>query len=495
MSHSYTQAGSYLVSLIVEDSGGVTDQTTFQVTVNPPVPGQALLSSGSVNSVTDNWQTVTLADSYASMVVVATVVLPDQASVPAVARIRNATGNQFDIKLENPSGLPVSGYSVHYVVAEEGQYNKTEHGINMEVVKFNSTITASKGSWLRQVRSFYNSYTDPVVIGQVMSENDPNWSVFWASSDTSRTNIPNGVSLASGKHVGEDIVSNRIDELVGYIVLEAGAYTIDGKSLLAGVGADSVSGVGNSATGYSYAISNIANPETVILSSAAMDGGDGGWPVLFGADPVSASTIQLAIDEDQIRDTERNHTSEQVAYLAISAQSNGAPSASFTANSTSGDAPLTVNADANGSSDSDGTITNYNWDFGDGNTAIGVIASHQYTVAGSYAVTLTVTDNDGATDQATLPITVTLPNQAPTASFTANPTNGEAPLLVQVDGSGSIDVDGTIETYAWDFGDGFTGSGITTSHEYANAGVFSLALVVRDNAGGHGATVDHYFCK
>ncbi|MGB5706320.1 MAG: PKD domain-containing protein [Arenicellales bacterium] len=484
VSHGYTQAGSYLVSLIVEDSGGATDQTTLQVTVNPPVPGQVLLSSGLVNAVTDNWQTVTLADTYTSMVVVATVVLPDQASVPAVARIRNATGNQFEIKLENPSGLPVSGYSVHYVVAEEGQYNETEHGIDMEVVKLDSTITASKGSWLRQVRSFYNTYTSPVVIGQVMSENDPNWSVFWASSDTSRNDIPNGVSLAFGKHVGEDIVSNRNDELIGYIVLEARAYTIDGTSLLAGVGADSVSGVGNSATGYSYAISNITNPEIVILSSAAMDGGDGGWPVLFGADPVSASTIQLAIDEDQIRDTERNHTSEQVAYLAISTQSNAAPAASFTADSTSGDAPLTVNADARGSGDSDGTITNYDWDFGDGNTATGAITSHQYTVAGSNTLTLTVTDDDGATDQATLPITVTLPNQAPTASFTANPTSGEAPLLVQVDGSGSIDSDGTIETYEWDFGDGFTGSGLTASHEYANAGVFTLALIVTDNEGG-----------
>lgn len=484
VSHSYTQPGSYLVSLIAEDSGGATDQTTFQLTVNPPVPGQVLMSSGSVHAVTDSWQTVMLSDTYTSMVVVATVVLPDQTSVPAVARIRDATGNQFDIKLENPSGLPVSGYSVHYVVAEEGLYNEMEHGINMEVVKLNSTITASKGSWLRQVSSFYNTYTNPVVIGQVMSANDPNWSVFWASSDTSRTNIPNGVSLASGKHVGEDVISNRNDELFGYIVLEAGAYTIGGTSLLAGVGADNVSGVGNSATGYSYAISNIANPEIVILSSAAMDGGDGGWPVLFGADPVSDSAIQLAIDEDQIRDTERNHTSEQVAYLAISAQSNAAPTASFTVNSTSGDAPLTVNADATGSSDSDGTITNYDWDFGDGNTATGVSTSHQYTGAGSYTLTLTATDDDGASDQATLPITVTLPNQAPTVSFTANPTSGETPLLVQVDGNGSIDPDGTIETYEWNFGDGFTGSGITTSHEYVNPGVFTLTLVITDNAGG-----------
>ena len=50
-----------------------------------------------------------------------------------------------------------------------------------------------------------------------------------------------------------------------------------------------------------------------------MDGGDGGWPVLYGSDPVPASsgTIDLVIDEDQIGDSERKHTTEQVAYLVI----------------------------------------------------------------------------------------------------------------------------------------------------------------------------------
>ena len=60
-----------------------------------------------------------------------------------------------------------------------------------------------------------------------------------------------------------------------------------------------------------------------------------------------------------------------------------------------------------GSSDTDGTITSYAWDFGDGGTATGVSASHTYSVAGDYAITLTVTDDDSDTDQASQLVSVT----------------------------------------------------------------------------------------
>ncbi|HET7088802.1 MAG TPA: PKD domain-containing protein [Anaerolineae bacterium] len=59
---------------------------------------------------------------------------------------------------------------------------------------------------------------------------------------------------------------------------------------------------------------------------------------------------------------------------------------------------LTCNFDASGSSDPDGTITSYAWDFGDGTAGSGTTASHTYAAAGTYNVTLTVTDDDGATD-------------------------------------------------------------------------------------------------
>jgi len=86
---------------------------------------------------------------------------------------------------------------------------------------------------------------------------------------------------------------------------------------------------------------------------------------------------------------------------------NQLPSAINTADTTSGVNPLTVNFDGSNSTDPDGNITSYNWDFGDGNTANTVSAANTYTVAGNYSAILTVTDNDGGTDSSTLSVTVT----------------------------------------------------------------------------------------
>jgi len=90
--------------------------------------------------------------------------------------------------------------------------------------------------------------------------------------------------------------------------------------------------------------------------------------------------------------------------------SNQSPTASFTATPTSGIAPLAVSFNASNSSDSDGTIISYAWDFKDGSTSNGQTINHTFSSTGSYNVLLTVTDNDGATDSVTKTITVTYYN-------------------------------------------------------------------------------------
>jgi PKD repeat protein len=73
-------------------------------------------------------------------------------------------------------------------------------------------------------------------------------------------------------------------------------------------------------------------------------------------------------------------------------------------------------------------------------------------------------------------------NAAPTAEF----TSAVSGLGVSVDGSGSRDGDGTIASYAWDFGDGSTGSGATATHPYATAGTYTVRLTVTDDDGAVG---------
>ena len=156
---------------------------------------------------------------------------------------------------------------------------------------------------------------------------------------------------------------------------------------------------------------------------------------------------------------------------------NVAPVASFTSTS----AGLKLSVDGSGSSDTDGSIASYAWNFGDGATATGVNASHTYAAAGTYEVKLTVTDNKGESRSVTQPKTVTAPppNQTPKALFTST-TSG---LELMVDGTDSSDPDGTIESYGWDFGDGGTATGATASHTYTQAGTYSVKLKVSDDDG------------
>lgn len=85
---------------------------------------------------------------------------------------------------------------------------------------------------------------------------------------------------------------------------------------------------------------------------------------------------------------------------------NRAPVAVISADPVSGEVPLTVNFDGSESSDSDGSITNYSWDFGDGSSAQGVSVTHTFDSEGEYVVTLTVTDNANATGETQVTITV-----------------------------------------------------------------------------------------
>lgn len=87
------------------------------------------------------------------------------------------------------------------------------------------------------------------------------------------------------------------------------------------------------------------------------------------------------------------------------------PTAAFSATPVSGTSPLNVTFDAGSSSDIDGTIQSYAWNFGDGGSASGLTAAHTYTSAGSFVATLTVTDGQGLTDSESTTITVTAATQ------------------------------------------------------------------------------------
>jgi len=161
---------------------------------------------------------------------------------------------------------------------------------------------------------------------------------------------------------------------------------------------------------------------------------------------------------------------------------NRPPVAIAEASPTRGEAPLRVEFDGSRSTDPDGLIVYYSWDFGDGSQAEGPKVTHIYERNGIYIVTLTVVDSFGAKDEDRVRIVVG--NPPPQAIFTASPASGWRPLSVRFDASASFDPEGElIISYEWDLGDGTSASGVRISHTYAEAGRFTARLTVRDEDG------------
>jgi PKD repeat protein len=149
----------------------------------------------------------------------------------------------------------------------------------------------------------------------------------------------------------------------------------------------------------------------------------------------------------------------------------------------SGTVGAPVSFDGSGSTDPDGTIVAYNWEFGDGSTGTGVSPTHTYGAAGTFTVTLTVTDNAGATDTASTTATIADVPNAPPVADPNGPYTGTVGVAVTFDGTGSSDPDGTIVAWDWDFGDGNTGTDVSPTHTYATAGTFTVTLTVTDDEG------------
>ena len=159
------------------------------------------------------------------------------------------------------------------------------------------------------------------------------------------------------------------------------------------------------------------------------------------------------------------------------------PSASFTNDLSTGNAPLTVQFDASQSSDPDGDTLSYSWNFGDGTTATGVSISHVFDTPGSYQVSLTV--SDGSLNDTTSKTITVNDDTTPTitASISVDSNSGIAPATISFDGSGSTSSDGSSLSYNWGFGDGTSGTGSSLNHEYTTAGSYVAILTVTNPDG------------
>ncbi|HDL20960.1 MAG TPA: choice-of-anchor D domain-containing protein, partial [Nitrospirae bacterium] len=144
-----------------------------------------------------------------------------------------------------------------------------------------------------------------------------------------------------------------------------------------------------------------------------------------------------------------------------------------------------ITLDGSGSTDSDGTITLYEWDIDNDGTfdysSSSPTQSHTYAQQGTYTINLRVTDDAGATDEATT--TATVSDTSPTADFTGSPTSGLAPLTVNfTDNSTGYDQP---LSHEWDFdNDGVIDSTVQNpSYTYNTAGTYTVSLTATDSDG------------
>jgi len=129
-----------------------------------------------------------------------------------------------------------------------------------------------------------------------------------------------------------------------------------------------------------------------------------------------------------------------------------------------------------------GSIVNWTWSFGDGNISYQQHPTHQYSDHSTYTVKLKVTDDDNAYDELSKQLVVL---NAPPVADAGGPYQGtlDSPVIY-FDGSGSCDLDGTIVSYEWDFGDGSPlNSECNPIHRYDDVGRYNVKLTVEDDDG------------
>jgi PKD repeat protein len=178
---------------------------------------------------------------------------------------------------------------------------------------------------------------------------------------------------------------------------------------------------------------------------------------------------------------ERGATDEDTTW-AVVGFTDGDPPVANAGGPYTGVLGAAITFDGTASDDPDGEIVSWAWDFGDEATGSGETTSHTYTANGTYNVVLLVEDEDGRIDSNKTTATIGTGNLPPVTDA-SGPYAGTAGVAVNFDGTASIDPEGNAMTWAWDFGDGNSGSGETTSHTYSSEGLYFVTLTVTDSDG------------
>jgi len=452
VSHSYVDDGEYPVTLTVTDNEGAVGTKTESITVLNRPPVADLTASA---TIVDKQETVTF-DASGSY---------------------DPDGYIVSYSWDFGDGSTATGVVVDHAYEDDGVYTVT-----LTVTDDNGatgSATATKTVLNRPpIASFTESAhtvnKDETITFNAAGSYDPDGTIVSYSWDFGDGTTATGVSVS---HAYDDDGSYHVTLTVtdndGATDSAYATKTVMNMPPVAAF-TESAHTVSTSESIH-FDASDSYDPDGTIVSYS-WDFGDGttgtGVTVQHAYSQDGSYTVTLTVTDD---DGATDSTEATKTVL------NRSPIASFTESAHTVSTSETIYFDASGSYDPDGTIVSYSWNFGDGSTATGVEVNHAYEDDGIYTVTLTVTDDDGATGSATA--TKTVLNRPPIASFTESAHNVSTSEIIYFDASGSYDPDGTIVSYSWDFGDGNTATGVTTDHAYSLDGNYTVTLTVTDDDG------------
>jgi PKD repeat protein len=376
-----------------------------------------------------------------------------------------------------------------------------DHSVEISGVASNCTVTNANP----QTASVPAGATAQVTFDITCAALPPTTGDLKVTTSTTGSNLdPDGYTVSVDGAAGQPITINNTTGIT-FTGLSAGSHTV----ALSGVAANCTVSGGNSQTAtviagqtasvaFSVTCAALTGSLTVTTATSGSNAPsgyavtvDGGQSKNIAASGnVSYSGLAATSHSVQLNGVPSNCSVSEANPQTVNVPANGTGQASFTVTCSAppNQPPVAAfSSSCNGltcsftstSSDPDGSITAYQWTFGDGGSATTQNPSRTYSAGGTYTVQLTVTDNQNATNSVTHSVTVTAPpppNQPPVAAFTSSCSGLTCNFT-----STSSDPDGSIAAYQWTFGDGGSATTQNPSHTYSAGGTYTVQLTVTDN--------------
>jgi PKD repeat protein len=494
-SHIYNVAGTFTITVTATDNSGSTGQATGSVTT-------AVL--GAVPTVTVSSPTPSPATTKQTVTVTFTV--------SSTATVTGITVNWGDGT--TPDSLSGTATSDTHAYASTGS-------VKSQIFTITVTATNSAGPGSGTTTETVNDQPPTVSISSI-SPNPVNTGVLVTVSFTATD--PDGTISSISVNWGD---TTTPDTLAGTATSDTHTYTSAGSFTITVTATDN-SGSTGQGTG-SITVNVVVGIPTVTVNSPTPNPANTGQMVTVTFTVTSTATVTgitvnwgdgttttLPLPGTAISDTHiyanTGTAKSQIFTITVTATNSAGPGSGSTTETVNDRPPTVAVTNVSPSptttgqlvtvtfsaTDPDGTVTSISVDWGDGSTPSSLagsatMATHTYTSTGSimsklFAITVTVTDNSGSTGSNTGSVTIN--DLPPTASFTFAPSSPTAGQTVTFDAFASADPDGTIVNYAWNFGDGTTGTGVSPTHAYTPVATtsFTVMLTVTDNSGSTAPT-------